>query len=112
MSIPSENVIYQCGCPVCQAGSDPITIEYHHQINLLLSRLNEAQRRWYAGTLVKTPGGPGVRTLARISGLSRNTILCGRRELEAELATAPAGRQRQAGGGRLRTEKKISSLKR
>lgn len=108
MSIPNQRVVHECSCRICEGGSDLETIAYHRHINLLLNQLNEVQRRWYAGTVVKSPGGPGVHLLARITGLSRNTIIRGRRELETEFMTVPTGRQRQAGGGRPSAEKKTN----
>jgi hypothetical protein len=99
--------IHQCACATCQAGTDPDLTKEHHQVNLLLSRLTEPQRRWYVGTLAAARGGPSASELARITGLDRKTIRRGRRELAGDLATAPASRQRHLGGGRHRAEKKI-----
>jgi len=84
----------------------------HEQINLLLSRLTEPQRRWYVGFLSQAPESPGERQLARITGLDRNTIRRGRRELAAGLAEAPPTRERRAGAGRPAAEKKTPSSKR
>jgi hypothetical protein len=77
--MPAEvtNSIHCCSCPVCETGSDPVVIHYHQQINWLLSRLNEAQRRWYVGSLTQAPDGPSIRSLVAITGLSSNTIIRG-----------------------------------
>jgi hypothetical protein len=75
-------------------------------MNLLLSRLNEPQRRWYVGVLSQQPDSPSDRQLAEITGLDEKTIRRGRRELEEGLSDVPVDRQRQAGGGRPRAEKK------
>ncbi len=91
---------------VCKAGIEMETIGYHRQINLLLSRLNEPQRRWYVGTLSLTPGAPTDGELSAITGLDEKTIRRGRRELQADLTIVAANRQRQEGGGRQATEKK------
>jgi hypothetical protein len=99
--------IHQCECRVCQDGQDEQVQAHHRQINLLLSRLTEPQRRWYAGVLAQQPGGPSERELARITGLARNTIRRGRQELDAGLSASPVARQRQAGGGRPKAEKRI-----
>jgi hypothetical protein len=72
----------------------------------LLSRLNEPQRRWYVGVLSQQPDSPSDRQLAEITGLDEKTIQRGRRELEEGLSDLPADRQRRAGGGRPRAEKK------
>jgi hypothetical protein len=79
---------------------------YHRHINLVLSRLEEAERRWYIASLSSAPGAPSDALLAQISGLSDKTIARGRHELEAGLQDRTAGRQRQAGGGRPQAEKK------
>jgi hypothetical protein len=92
---------------VCQAGTDAGLAVQHHQINLLLSRLTEPQRRWYVGWLSQLPDAPSDRQLSLITGLARLTIHRGRRELAAGLVDLPTGQQRRAGGGRHASEKKI-----
>jgi hypothetical protein len=79
---------------------------YHRQINLVLSRLGEAERRWYMASLSSGPGAPSDTVLAQISGLSDKTIARGRQELEAGLKDNAEGRQRHRGGGRKKAEKK------
>ena len=79
---------------------------HHRHINLVLSRLEEAERRWYMASLSSGPGAPSDQVLAQISGLSDKTIARGRQELETGLADSAEGRQRQAGGGRKKAEKK------
>ncbi len=81
-------------------------MRYHQQINLLLSRLNEPQRRWYVAVLSQEPASPSDVQLALITGVDEKTIRRGRQELAADLQTVPADRQRQIGGGRPRAEKK------
>ncbi len=87
-------------------------VQRHYQMNVLLSRLTEPQRRWYVGFLSQQPDSPGDRQLVRITGLSRTTIRRGRRELAAGLADVPPIRQRRQGAGRLIAEKKIRCSKR
>lgn len=106
MTVEPEHQIHQCECAICQAGNDPATVQYHHQMNLLLSRLNEPQRRWYVGVLSQQPDSPSDCHLAEITGLDEKTIRRGRRELEEGLSDLPTGRQRRTGGGRPRAEKK------
>ena len=86
-------------------------VVYHRQLNLLLSRLNEPQRRWYVGLLSLEPNSPSDEELSRISGLDEKTIRRGRRELEGELADVPTDRQRHEGGGRPAAEKKMPRWK-
>ncbi len=103
----AERTVHQCACRACQSGADPALMERHQQINLLLSRLNEPQRRWYVGTLSADPAQPNDSELARITGLDRKTIRRGRHDILGGLADATAAHQRRAGGGRPRAEKKI-----
>src|SRR5262245_2497695 len=103
---PPEPSIHVCECPICQAASDSVVVRRHHQINVLLSRLTEPQRRWYIGFLSQEPDSPGLRQWVLITGLARNTIRRGQRELAAGLAEAPATRQRRDGAGRPAAEKK------
>jgi hypothetical protein len=97
---------HQCECAICQAGGDEVTRHYHQQINLLLSRLTEPQRRWYVGVLSAAVESPSDRQLALITGVDEKTIQRGRQELAGDLADIPATRQRRVGGGRPRAEKK------
>jgi hypothetical protein len=112
MSTPLEPPIHTCVCSICQAGSDPAIVTRHYQINLLLSRLTEPQRRWYVGFLSQQPESPGDRQLVLITGLARNTIRRGRRELATGFGDVPALRQRRRGAGRPVAEKKIRPSKR
>jgi len=109
MTSETEMEVHQCGCDICQAGTDLETVQHHEQMNLFLSRLNEPQRRWYVGLLSQKPGSPSDRQLSLITGLDEMTIRRGRRELEAGLTDLPSGRQRREGGGRLAAEKKTRS---
>jgi hypothetical protein len=59
------------------------------------------------GDISEAADSPSDRQLALITGLDEKTILRGRHELAANLADAPVEKQRQAGGGRPRAEKKM-----
>ncbi len=109
MTPEPEPVVHGCECRACEAGADPELARRHHQMNLLLSRMTEPQRRWYVGMLADDPQGPTISELARITGLDPKTIQVGRREIAGGLADHPPTRQRRAGGGRRRAEKKIPS---
>jgi hypothetical protein len=97
--MPSRG-IHECRCSICVAGANAEVAHLHRQLNLLLSRLTEPQRRWYAGLESQRWGRGGDRQIAQMTGLSENTIRRGRRELEAHLAPCPIGRLRQVGAGR------------
>ena len=43
----SQTTIYSCQCPNCQGDTPHPGRELHRQMNVLLSRLDEQQRRWY-----------------------------------------------------------------
>lgn len=98
--------LHQCECSVCQQQANEEIMRYHRQINLLLSRLAESQRRWYVGVLSQEPASPSDAQLALITGVDEKTIRRGRQEMEDNLQNAPVDRQRQVGGGRLLSEKK------
>jgi Rhodopirellula transposase DDE domain len=96
-SIPA---IHACECAVCRSGANPALIREHHWMNLFLSRLDERQRRWYAGLEAQRLGYGGDRRVARITGLNVKTIRRGRRELEMDLSACLVDRVRRPGGGR------------
>jgi hypothetical protein len=98
--------VHDCGCPDCRAGEHPERAS-HRQLNLLLSRLDEQQRRWVAAREATRLGHGGFQRIAEITGLHPETIRRGRDELAADLRTRPADRVRLPGGGRPRVEKKI-----
>jgi hypothetical protein len=76
-------------------------------MNLLLSRLDEPQRRWYAAVEANRLGRGGVRRVAAITGLDEQTIRRGQQEVDGSLADVPVKRFRRPGGGRPRVEKGI-----
>jgi hypothetical protein len=76
-------------------------------MNLLLSRLDEQQRRWYLAVESERLGHGADRLLFEITGVDEKTIRRGREDLAASLEDRPVNRVRQPGAGRRRTEKKI-----
>ena len=98
--------VHQCECPHCQQETPHPDQELHRQMNLLLSRLDEQQRRWYGAVESNRIGAGGDRLLAQITGLDEKTIQRGRKELAEELSERPEQRIRLPGGGRPRAEKK------
>jgi len=75
-------------------------------MNLLMSRLDEQQRRWYAAVESAEIGHGGDRFIASVTGLHVDTIRRGREELAESLEGRPADRVRLPGGGRPALEKK------
>lgn len=101
-----NSVIHECGCANCQAGEHPVR-EDHRQLNVLLSRLDEQQRRWVAAREANRLGHGGFQRISEITGLHPETIRRGRDELLDELRHRPVDLIRLPGGGRPRVEKKI-----
>ncbi|UCC76668.1 MAG: hypothetical protein JSW37_14365, partial [Anaerolineales bacterium] len=101
----SVGPIHQCQCRNCRQPDDHPDKELHHQMNLLLSRLDEQQRRWYVALESKKLGHGGATLLSQITGMHVDTIRRGRRELDRELQDRPTDRVRLAGGGRPPIEK-------
>jgi hypothetical protein len=104
--VGTPSAVHECNCRACRAGEQPARDD-HRQLNLLLSRLNEQQRRWVAAREAMLLGHGGFQRLAEITGLHPETIRRGRDELQAQLQGRPTDRVRLPGGGRPRVEKKI-----
>lgn len=100
-----DSSIRKCGCAACQVGEHS-EWDDHRELNLVLSRLDEQQRRWVAGREAMRRGHGGIERVAEITGLHPETIRRGRDELAEGLASRPCDRVRLAGGGRPRVEKK------
>lgn len=98
--------MYQRECAICQAGQGTEMMTCHPHINLVRSRLGEAERRWYLASLSSGPGAPTDAVLAQISGLSDKTIARRRQELAEGLKDNAEGRRRHSGGGRKKAEKR------
>ena len=107
----SEKTIHECQCPICQQSKEHPDKKLHHQMNLLLSRLDEQQRRWYVALEAKKLGHGGATQMSQITGMHVDTIRRGVRELDNELADRPIDRVRLPGGGRHKVEKKTPASK-
>jgi hypothetical protein len=103
----ADAVVHPGGCPSCQREQDHPDRQLHHQINLLMSRLDEQQRRWFAALQSKKAGYGGDILFSLITGLHVDTIRRGREELDADLQGRPSDRVRRPGAGRPPREKKI-----
>ena len=75
-------------------------------MNVLVSRLDEQQRRWYVALEAEKLGHGGISQMAEITGLHPETIRRGQMELVNDLADRPVERVRLPGGGRPTIEKK------
>jgi hypothetical protein len=96
----ADSRVHACQCPDCLAGQDHPERQRHHQINLLMGRLDEQQRRWLAALESNKVGYGGDTLLALITGLHVDTIRRGREELDADLDDRPTDRVRKPGAGR------------
>lgn len=88
-----------CPCRRCRQDPNGPTAEQHRSINRLVALADERSRRLLAGFLAEQHGRGGISLLSRITGLDRNTIARGQRELHGD-APLPPGRIRHRGGGR------------
>ena len=96
----ADTVVHSCTCPHCQSGQDHSDRQLHRPINLLMSRLDEQQRRWFAALQSKKTGYGGDTLFSLITGLHVDTIRRGREELDAGLQGRPSERIRRPGAGR------------
>jgi len=95
--------IHRCSCPECSREPDGAVAREHQAINRIIARTDERSRRLVAGLLAQLYGHGGITRLACITGLDRNTIARGQRELEQEDALPP-GQVRHRGAGPKRVE--------
>ncbi|MBI4181682.1 MAG: ISAzo13 family transposase [Candidatus Aenigmarchaeota archaeon] len=69
-------------------------------IRKIFGSLNEAQRRWYVAKEAIAYGRGGVKALHETTGMSRATIIKGKKELKEQKQLGHQGRIRKRGGGR------------
>src|SRR3954451_11642339 len=103
--MPNE-AVRVCRCGPCRRGEAHPDHEYHRQMNVLLSRLDEQQRRWYLAVESERLGHGADRILFEITGVDEKTIRRGRVELAGSLVDRPVDRVRLPGGGRPPTKKR------
>lgn len=99
--------VHQGECATCQQELAHPDQALHHRINLLVSRLDEQQRRWYVAMESDRIGPGGDEVLSHITGMNPKTIQRGRQELASGLVDRPHEQVRVSGGGRQRAEKKM-----
>jgi hypothetical protein len=97
--------IHRCKCGECRRSPLGELAEEHQAINRVMASLNEKSRRLFAGVLAIQHGRGGIERVVEITGLSRNTVRRGQRELQ-DGDGGLAGRVRRSGGGRQCLEKK------
>lgn len=102
----SARKIYPCQCEICKLPEAHALKKDHHRMNVLLSRLDEQQRRWYVALEAERVGHGGTEALSQITGMNIDTIRKGRQELSENLEGRPTDRVRLPGGGRKAVEKR------
>ena len=100
-----RRLVHACECPNCQQHPKGQLAREHRALNRLIAASDERTRRLLAGFLARQHGRGGITLLARITGLDRDTIARGRRELRQPFRTS--GRIRRPGAGGQRLEKKV-----
>jgi hypothetical protein len=96
-----------CQCAICQQEADHPDKKVHAMINLLVSHLDEQQRRWFVALEATRMGHGGIRLLSQITGMDEKTIHRGQIELQEGLVTRPTNRIRLTGGGRTLAVNKV-----
>jgi hypothetical protein len=71
-----------------------------NRIEATLPTLNEYQKRRYLSAEARSIGYGGISLISRLTGISRQTLTEGVKELENAEVIMPEGRSRKSGGGR------------
>ena len=103
MAAKQTKAPYVCQCQQCVADPIEAIAQLHVSVNQMVAVLNEKHRRQFVGLLALQLGHGGIKSMAEVTGLSRNTIARGQREIkESDFSE----RVRAVGAGRPVTEKK------
>jgi len=99
---PANLHVSQCTCEICRLGVEHPEQVLHYHINLLISRLDEQQRRWFAAVLAEHYGLElrGIHLTTQITGLNEKTIRKGLKELDSGLTDTQFKSVRRPGAGR------------
>jgi len=95
----TQRPLHRCACAACREHPYGIIARHHRAINRLIAWVDERRRRQLVALLAQQQGYGGISLMARVTGLDRNTIARGLRELCGHDRLAP-GRIRHAGAGR------------
>jgi transposase len=96
---------------MCYTQGMKATNELRDRIEPMLPLLDERQRRVFLATEAISFGHGGVKAVSELSGVSRVTIIEGKKEVNrGEYDTLPIGRCRHAGAGRKTAAKKHQGL--
>jgi hypothetical protein len=98
-----RHAVHVCSCSLCTPHPRAAAAREHRIINELLAAADERLRRLLVGFFARQRGPGGIAELERITGIDRNTIAKGQRELrQAKLLSS--GRIRRTGAGRKMVE--------
>jgi hypothetical protein len=100
-----RRLVHACECQTCRRYPKGRVAREHRTLNRLIAASDERTRRLLAGFLARQHGKGGIALLARITGLDRDTVACGRCELRQPFRSS--GRIRRPGAGGQRVEKKV-----
>ena len=78
------------------------------KLSIILPELNEKQKRLLVATEAMALGHGGIKLLANITGMSKNTISRGIKEIES--GETDCKRSRKGGGGRKKIEDKYPEI--
>ena len=94
-----KRALHRCQCADCRQHPYGRIAQQHRAINRLVAWADERCRRQLVGLLAQQQGYGGLSLLSRVTGLDRNTIARGLRELRHPDRLA-RGRIRHRGAGR------------
>jgi hypothetical protein len=100
-----RRLVHACACSTCRQHPNGPVAREHRTLNRLIAASDERTRRLLAGFLARQHGRGGITLLACITGLDRNTVARGRRELRQPFRSS--GRVRRPGAGGQCVEKKV-----
>jgi hypothetical protein len=99
-----RRLVHACECPTCRQYPKGRVAREHRALNRLIAASDERTRRLLAGFLARQHGCGGIALFAHITGLDRDTVARGRRELRQPFRSS--GRIRRPGAGGQPVEKK------
>jgi len=97
--------VHKCSCLTCRHYPSGATAKEHQAINRVMVRLDEKNRRRFAGVLALQWSRGGLERVSVVTGLSRPTIRRGRQEVQRAESAAERNRVRKSGAGRPAVEK-------
>jgi hypothetical protein len=104
MASANQRRTISCQCEICSQHPYSEVAKHHRRVNRMVASFDERHRRLFVGFLADQLGEGGISQMATITGMSRNTIRRGKKELSHPLIDS--SRIRAKGGGRKPIEQK------